>query len=310
MNLDFSDINVLLIGDFMVDHYLMGHSNRISPEADVPVIELEKDFLVPGGAGNVAMNLNSLGVNVTCVGCLGEDAWAEKLIAIFKEKKINTDYLEKKKGHKTTVKKRIYCDNKQVARVDIEEFLIEWQPEKNISYEEFDIILLSDYNKGVFANSWLDIKGKMVLLDPKKVNNSIFSSSNIITPNIKELEEITKNKINCQDSIVSACNELIANYDFDWVVAKKGSNGITLVGKNNFIKNFSGKNVKNPDVTGAGDTVIATLAVLYAKTKDIEYSVKIANEAAAIVVNHIGTDIINLFDLHKFLSYHRKKSKK
>lgn len=302
MKLDFSDIKVLLIGDFMVDHYLMGHSNRISPEADVPVIELEKDFLVPGGAGNVAMNLNSLGVNVACVGCLGEDDWAEKLIDILKEKNINTDYLEKKKGHKTTVKKRIYCDNKQVARVDSEEFLHEWQPAKNISYEEFDIIILSDYNKGVFSSPWLDIKEKMVLLDPKKVNNSIFLNSNIITPNIKELEEITKNKINSQDSIVQACNELITNYHFDWVVAKRGSEGITLVGKNNFIKNFSGKNIKNPDVTGAGDTVIATLAAIYAKTKDIEYSIKIANEAAAIVVNNIGTDIINLSDLDKLLS--------
>jgi rfaE bifunctional protein kinase chain/domain len=292
----------------MVDHYLMGHSDRISPEADVPVIQLEKDFIVPGGAGNVAMNLNSLGANVACVGCLGDDVWAEKLIAIFKEKNINTDYLEKKKGHKTTVKKRIYCNNKQVARVDIEEFLIEWQPEKNIIYEEFDVILLSDYNKGVFAKSWLDISGKMVLLDPKKVNTTIFESSNIITPNIKELEEITKNKVSSQDSIINACNQLIANYNFDWVLAKKGSKGITLVGKNNVIKNFNGKNVKNPDVTGAGDTVIATLAVLYAKTKDIEYSVKIANEAAAIVVNNIGTDTINISDLDKLLSYPRKKS--
>ena len=86
MNLNFSDINVLLIGDFMVDHYLMGHSDRISPEADVPVIELEKDFFVPGGAGNVAMNLYSLGANVVCVGCLGDDLWAEKLISFLKKK--------------------------------------------------------------------------------------------------------------------------------------------------------------------------------------------------------------------------------
>jgi len=308
MSLDFSNVNVLLIGDFMVDHYLMGHSERISPEADVPVIELEKDFLVPGGAGNVAMNLNSLGANVVCVGCLGEDIWAEKLIAIFKEKNINTDYLEKKKDHKTTVKKRIYCDNKQVARVDIEEYLNEWQPEKKINYEKFDIILLSDYNKGVFAKPWLDIREKMVLLDPKKVNTSIFECSKIITPNIKELEDITENKIDSQDSIVNACNQLITTYNFDWVVAKKGSQGITLVGKNNFIKNFSGEIVNNPDVTGAGDTVIATLAVLYAKTKDMEFSVNIANQAAAIVVDHIGTDVIDLSYLDKLLSYRRKKS--
>ena len=294
MNLNFSDINVLLIGDFMVDHYLMGNSDRISPEADVPVIELEKDFLVPGGAGNVAMNLYSLGANVVCVGCLGDDLWAEKLISLFKEKNIDTYYLERKKEHKTTVKKRIYCNDKQVARVDIEEFLNEWQPEKKINYEEFDIIILSDYNKGVFAKPWLEIKDKMVLLDPKKVNPALFRSSKIITPNIKELEEITKIKINNKDSIVNACNKLISNYNFEWVVAKKASKGITLVGKNNFVKNFSGKNISNPDVTGAGDTVIATLAVAYAKNKNIESATKIANEAAAFVVSNIGTDVIDL----------------
>ena len=91
-----------------------------------------------------------------------------KINLLFKEKNIDTYYLERKKEHKTTVKKRIYCNDKQVARVDIEEFLNEWQPEKKINYEEFDIIILSDYNKGVFAKPWLEIKDKMVLLDPKK----------------------------------------------------------------------------------------------------------------------------------------------
>ena len=110
MKSDFSDINILLVGDFMIDHYIMGTSNRISPEAPVPVVIPEKEFSIPGGAGNVAMNLSEMGANVTCVGAVGNDSWGKKLLSLLLDKDINIEKMKIIKNHPTTLKQRIYSN--------------------------------------------------------------------------------------------------------------------------------------------------------------------------------------------------------
>ena len=308
MNLDFSNIKVLLIGDFMVDHYIVGTSNRVSPEAAVPVVIPKKDYSVPGGAGNVAMNLSLLGANVACIGCVGNHIWGEKLLSILKNEGIKTQGIELIDDHPTTLKQRIYSDGKQVARLDTEK-IINWQPNSELQ-QNYDIIILSDYNKGVLNNLWFDINSlDNVIVDPKKDSFNHYSGANIITPNLNELKKASNLDINDDKSIVNACNQLIKENNFKYIVAKKGDQGMTIVGANNFVKHVKAHSVDNPDVTGAGDTVISVLSLAYAQTKDIELSAKIANTAAAVVVGKIGTATVTIEEINNYISNSFKTNK-
>ena len=302
MNLDFSDIKVLLIGDFMIDYYLMGNSNRMSPEAPVPVVMLENEYFIPGGAGNVAMNLSKMGSKVTCMGVVGKDIYGEKLLQILNSNNVNTENVEVLENHTTTLKQRIYSNGVQIARVDNEKLLY-WSPKvlEKINYTDYDIIILSDYNKGALMLPWfIKPKGINVVLDPKNKSwDHLFMHSNIITPNLNELEVLSEISISGNDSIITACNKLIEKNDFDYIVAKKGDRGITIVGKQKFIKHLEPYSVVNPDVTGAGDTVIAAFSIAYAKTQDVEFSSKFANAAAATVVGKIGTATANIKEIEE-----------
>ena len=142
-----------------------------------------------------------------------------------------------------------------------------------------------------------NIDTNILLVDPKKDDFSVYRNAHIITPNLNELQKATSVNITDDQSIIDSCTDLINKYNFEYIVAKKGDRGMTIVGKNNFIQHITPHHVKNPDVTGAGDTVIAVLSTVYAQTKDIELSTRIANKAAAIVVGKSGTVAINLDDL-------------
>ena len=157
MKIDFSDISVLLVGDFMIDHYIMGTSNRMSPEAPVPVVTPKKEYSIPGGAGNVAMNLRAMGADVICVGAVGDDIWGERLLLLLKNKGINIDGIDIIKNHPTTLKQRIYSDGKQVARLDTEK-IIDWTSSfLSNNLKHYDTCILSDYNKGVIKNADIDL---------------------------------------------------------------------------------------------------------------------------------------------------------
>lgn len=303
MKLDFSDIKVLLIGDFMIDHYIIGTSTRMSPEAPVPVVIPEKEYSIPGGAGNVAMNLSSMGANVTCLGAVGNDISGQKLIEILNTNNISTKYIEFIEGYTTTLKKRIYSNGIQIARVDQEEYL-DWNPNisENFDYEDYDVIILSDYSKGVLMRPWFfKPKETNVILDPKnKKWEHLLKHSNIVTPNLNELEKLSGVNIIDNNSILNACNKLIEENNFDYIIAKKGDQGMSVVGKDNFVKHIEAHHVNNADVTGAGDTVIATLSLAYAKDKDIEFSAKLANAAAAIVVGKTGTATASIKEIREF----------
>ena len=304
MNFNFSDIKVLLIGDFMIDHYIMGTSTRMSPEAPVPVVIREKDYSIPGGAGNVAMNLSSLGADVTCIGCIGNDIWGEKLLSILNNEFIKTEGIELIDDHPTTLKQRIYSDGKQVARLDTEK-IINWQPNAEVQ-QNYDIIILSDYNKGVLSNLWFDINNlENVIVDPKKDSFNHYRGANIITPNLNELKKASNIDIKDDKSIVDACNQLIRENNFNYIVAKKGDQGMTIIGKDNFVKHIKAHTVENPDVTGAGDTVISALSLAYAQTKDIELSAKIANAAAAIVVGKPGTATVTIDEINNYIELNK-----
>tara|TARA_B100001057_G_scaffold272203_1_gene272475 strand:+ start:5623 stop:6549 length:927 start_codon:yes stop_codon:yes gene_type:complete len=305
VNLDFSKIKVLLIGDFMIDNYIIGSSNRMSPEAPVPVVIPEEEYSIPGGAGNVAMNLSALGSDVTCLGLVGDDRFGNKLIEILNDNNVSTKYIEKIKNHHTTLKKRIYCNGTQVARIDKEK-LIDWSPTQldSLDYTDYDVIILSDYNKGVLIRPWF-VKPKEidVVLDPKdKRWEHLFKHSNIITPNLNELKELTGMDIIDENSILNACTKLIKRNNFDYVIAKKGEKGMTVIGKNDFEVHINPHYVDSPDVTGAGDTVIAALSIAYAKTNDMKFSAELANTAAACVVRKTGTATITIDEINNYIN--------
>ena len=299
MNLDFSNITILLAGDLMIDHYIIGTSNRISPEAKVPVVIPKEEHSIPGGAANVAMNLCAMGAKVICLGVVGDDIWGGKLLSLLKNNGINIDGIDIIKDHPTTLKQRIYSDGKQVARLDTEK-IIDWKINfmlKNIG--NYDVCILSDYNKGVIKNANIDTN--ILIVDPKKDDFSLYSNANIITPNMNELQKATSINIKDDQSIVDACTELIRKNNFDYIVAKKGNKGMTIVGQNNFVKHITAHHVDSPDVTGAGDTVIAALSIAYAKTQDIELSARFANNAAATVVSKSGTATVTINEINNYI---------
>ncbi len=297
MNLDCSNIKVLLIGDFMIDHYIIGTSSRMSPEAPVPVVVPQREYSIPGGAGNVAMNLSKMGADVTCVGFVGDDSWGNKMLSMLKNLEINIDNIEIIKNHPTTLKKRIYCDGKQIARIDTEK-VIDWNSKLlSENLNNYNICIFSDYNKGAVKN--INIKHDTLIIDPKKDDFSFYKNCTIITPNLNELQRATDIQIKDDQSLVVACNELIKENNFSYIIAKKGEKGMTIVGQNDYVKHIPAHFVENPDVTGAGDTVISTLSLVYTKTKDIELSAKIANAAAAVVVGKSGTETVTMTEILK-----------
>jgi D-beta-D-heptose 7-phosphate kinase/D-beta-D-heptose 1-phosphate adenosyltransferase len=299
MKLDFSDITILLVGDFMIDHYVTGTSNRMSPEAPVPVVIPKEEYSIPGGAGNVAMNLRAMGANVVCLGVVGDDIWGEVLLSTLKNEDINVDNIDIIKNHPTTLKQRIYSDGKQVARIDTEKIL-DWRFKiSDYTLDNYDACIVSDYNKGVIKDTNIDTN--ILIVDPKKDDFSFYNKAHIITPNLNELQRATKIEIKDDQSIVDACNELIEKNNFNYIVAKRGAQGITVVGKNNFIKHIKAHSIKNPDVTGAGDTVISALSIAYAKTQDIELSAIFANSAAAAAVNKSGTATVTIEEINNYI---------
>lgn len=303
MNLDFKDLNVLLVGDFMVDQYIFCSSTRMSPEAPVPVLNPEKIYSTPGGAGNVAFNLSALGASVTCVGCIGSDSEGTELIQLLEEKDINTELLYLT-GLPTTLKRRYYANGNQVLRVDVEKEVKDWTPSiADMEYDKYDLILLSDYNKGVLNNRWFsNIQGKNIFVDPKKDDFSFYSNATIITPNLNELQRASNLKIIDNETVVKTCQMIMEkNSNLKYILAKKGDRGMTIVGENDYVKHIDAHKVDNPDVTGAGDTVIAAFSLAFAKTNDIEDAAKIANAAAAIVVGKKGTASVTIEEINNYI---------
>jgi len=321
MNLDFSKTTVLVIGDFMIDHYIIGKSNRMSPEAPVPVIIPTKKYSVPGGAGNVALNLCAMEAMVSCIGVVGNDRWGDIYSGYYSTKvpdsQIDTSSIIISDLCHTTVKHRTYLEKKQILRVDEEEKL-DYSHNKKINdsvstiLKNSDIVILSDYNKGVLNDNTINHilnnakeHNVPVIVDPKKEDFSIYKGANILTPNLNELKRASQITISDDDSIVLACNSLIKKNGFEYIVTTKGDKGMTIVGEN-FVKHIEAYSIENPDVTGAGDTVVSALALAFSNTQDLEISVNFANIAAANVVSKSGTTCTSIAELESRIKANKK----
>tara|TARA_A100001011_G_scaffold383876_1_gene455717 strand:- start:1701 stop:2642 length:942 start_codon:yes stop_codon:yes gene_type:complete len=309
MSYNFSDSKILVIGDLMLDIFYYGKSYRKSPEAPVPVIEDADSKNILGGALNVANNIKNLGGNVSIIGMLGEDKEAQIINDLLEKENIPNTSIIKNKNFKTISKKRIFSNNIQIARIDKEDRNYKFNfTDKDISLIEkqisgCDILILSDYNKGFLSKDLIPIiidiarsNNVKIIVDPKKLDFASYKGASIITPNLKEIQDATGITIANQKHLIDICKKIVNEYDFEHIVATKSEDGISIISKTED-HHVSGKLVNNPDVSGAGDTVIAVLALGLSVGLDVYSSANIANIAAGLVVAKEGTSVVSISEL-------------
>ena len=322
----FNKAKILVIGDLILDEYIWGSVERISPEAPVPVLWANKRTFVPGGTANVANNIRSLGAEVSLLGVTGDDANSKILFAELKKRKINTRGIFIERKRHTTVKTRILAGHQQVVRVDWEHThdLPEKLNLKILRYIErnirsFDAVIIEDYGKGVIN---VELLGKLVSLakahkkiitvDPKEENFRYYRGVTSITPNRKELENAIRNlkiqdtdnrfKINTDrlftdKDIDSAVRQIVQYLNLDSILVTLGELGMKLLEKNGRLTHIPTQAQEVFDVSGAGDTVISSFTLaLCAGASKLE-AAHIANFAAGIVVGKLGTAVTNSREL-------------
>ena len=305
---------ILVIGDLMIDHYLWGSCERISPEAPVQVINVGDESMSLGGAGNVINNLNALGAQVDVISVIGNCETSGKLKALLANIKVNTKYLITQNKRVTSKKTRIISSQQQVVRYDHEstdEISDESQKSILASFEKlvsnYDAVLLSDYGKGVLTieltQSLIAIandKNIKVLVDPKGLDYSKYRGSYLLTPNKKEASEATKINITDDASLTKAITQLKTEYDLDVSLITLSEQGVAIYDNKLRVHPTVSREVF--DVTGAGDTVLASLGFALACGYKIDAAVEFANLAAGVVVGKIGSAIATLNEIIEYES--------
>jgi len=311
---------ILVIGDLMIDHYLWGSCERISPEAPVQVINVGDESMSLGGAGNVINNLNALGAQVDVISVIGNCETSGKLKVLLANIRVNTKYLITQNKRITTKKTRIISSQQQVVRYDHEntdEISDESQKSILASFEKlvsnYDAVLLSDYGKGVLTieltQSLIAIandKNIKVLVDPKGLDYSKYRGSYLLTPNKKEASEATKINITDDASLTKAITQLKTEYDLDVSLITLSEQGVAIYDDKLRVHPTVSREVF--DVTGAGDTVLASLGFALACGYKIDAAVEFANLAAGVVVGKIGSAIATLNEIIEYESSLKKST--
>jgi len=306
--------NILVVGDLMIDHYLWGDCDRISPEAPVQVVNVSKETAVLGGAGNVVNNLHALGASVSVASVIGEDEIGKELLIMLKSLGVKTEGLVKQSGRKTSKKSRVIASNQQILRYDKEskEDITADSVEKIISAIKkdlflYDMIILSDYGKGVLTPalcqqiiSLASSQNKKVLVDPKGTDYSKYKGAHFLTPNKKEACEATGINIIDDETLLRAGEWLRSECELELSMITLSEDGIAIFDDTMHKVPTVAKEVF--DVTGAGDTVIASLAFAISSGQDIISAAQFANAAAAVVVGKIGSATATMDEIESYES--------
>ncbi len=314
----FQDINVLVIGDIIVDHFIWGSVSRISPEAPVPVVNVTGENLLLGGSANVLHNLYSLGARAAICGVIGQDYMGEHLRQLLTELDSPLTGVIQTTDRPTTQKTRIIAQGQQVVRFDREkatplgrETLERLNNFINFEIDNFDVVIISDYAKGVINSGLMDfLRTKLasspkkipMIVDPKPGHPEYFTEAAIITPNNHEAELMSSCKIHDDDSLSQAAARLQEMLRCEAVLITRGEKGMALQerGKDLYTIPTVAKEVY--DVTGAGDTVIASLSLGLAGGLTYVEAAALANFAAGIVVGKVGTATASKEELLKVIS--------
>lgn len=308
--LDFSNSKILIIGDVMLDKYYFGSVERISPEAPVPIVNIRKEESRLGGAANVANNIASLGGQPLLCGVVGHDFFGREIERISKQKNIKTSLL--KSEYPTITKARIIGGKQQIVRVDYadqnklkSDGIRLLKATVSNQLHEYDILVISDYGKGLISEElcislirYARKIGKKIIVDPKGENWKKYSGADIVTPNVKELSDIVGYTVpNTDRAIEKASREAIEAHQLTALLVTRSEKGMSLISNMTPPLHIPTHSEEVFDVSGAGDTVIATLSICLANGFNIIDAMKTANIAAGIVVKKIGTATLTIDEL-------------
>ncbi len=293
---------IAILGDIMLDKYLWGNVSRISPEAPVPIVEVDKETCKLGGAANVANNIKSLGGEPVLVGVVGNDSGGDEMRKILEEQQCTTTGIITDNERTTTIKTRIIAHHQHIVRIDnehkhnissiIERKVLDFL-EKNIS--SLDGIIIEDYNKGFVVKTLIQEviniarkNKKIITIDPKFNNFFEYKNVTVFKPNTKEVEGALGTKLTTDESILSAGKMLLEKLNAENILLTRSEKGMTLFEKNGTVTHIPTQARDIADVSGAGDTVIATLTMFLASGAKVQEASFIANYAGGIVCQEVG----------------------
>jgi rfaE bifunctional protein kinase chain/domain len=307
----FARVKVLVVGDVMLDSYWSGTSHRLSPEAPVPVVDLRQSIDIPGGAANVATNIRSAGARVTLAGVIGNDGPGERLCNELERAGLCSEFLIPSESRQTTAKTRVLVQKHQIVRIDDETNDALSEVDENLLLSrvltvvaDTEVIVLSDYAKGCLSAkiiSEVTTKarecGKPVIVDPKGRDYSRYRGATMLTPNLSEAMLAANLEHKGDRSICAAGEKLLNEVDAEYVLITLGEHGMKLFRRNGAPVHVPSMARAVYDVTGAGDTVVAFLAASLGTGADYDSAIQIANLAAGLAVEKVGTAIISLNEL-------------
>lgn len=293
---------VAVVGDVMMDRYYWGHVGRISPEAPVPVVEVDSEQVLFGGAANVANNIRCLGGTPLLVGLIGDDHAGRSFADMLRDQNMDTEGLVVDAGRPTTIKTRVIAAGQHVVRVDNESKAdcperLQHQIVDAVKYriQQIDAILIEDYNKGVLTKDVIDELlavahkyAKIVTVDPKFNHFLDFKGVTLFKPNRREAEEVLGGRLRADADVVAAGRKLIEILGARNVLLTRGEQGMSLCEAGGEVTHIHSVAENVQDVSGAGDTVISTLTLGLAAGVDVRTSCQLANCAAGVVVGHVG----------------------
>lgn len=307
----FKDCRILVIGDLMIDEYLWGQTERISPEAPVQVVEVRREEFVLGGAGNVANNLAALGAKAVITGVIGTADDGKRLLELFDDLGVDARGVIPEPGRRTTRKTRVIASNQHVVRIDRE-------TRRHISdntldklgdfvesvVQDMDAVLISDYDKGLLTPSLLNriisacrSAEKPVIVDPKGLDFSRYKGATLITPNKKEASLASGVVILGEDTLARAAQSLMETTASDRILITRSQEGMVYFERNGYSRKIDARARQVYDVSGAGDTVLSLLGLSVAAGASWEQATVLANAAAGVVVGKVGTATLTLGEL-------------
>lgn len=311
----FKEIRVLVIGDLMIDEYLWGRVDRISPEAPVPVVVIEAESQILGGAGNVINNLTAMGAHVFAIGTAGTGKTGRMIFEKLAELGVETDGIISEPDRPTTRKTRVIASNQQVLRIDkeLKKQITSLTLEKLMAIieskiDQVDVIIVSDYDKGLVTRELMartmvlaQKHGKLTLADPKALDFTKYAHVGVLTPNKKEAGQAAHIDILNDRDLILAGNKLMDQASLDKLLITCGKEGMVLFEKGFPPHTIASKARQVFDVSGAGDTVISLLGLGLAAGASFHEAAVVANAAAGIVVAKVGTATASLQELRQAL---------
>ena len=307
----FNKCKVLCIGDVMLDRFIYGKVTRISPEAPVPILKVEQECHMLGGAGNVVRNISALGAIPSLISIIGNDNAGQEVKELLEKDKVSASDIIADDRFMTGIKARYLADSQQVLRTDYENVIdMPTSMTKGIIrkikrlIKTCNVVILSDYGKGLLnpqvTESIISAARKLncpIIIDPKGSDYSRYKFADLVTPNRSELEDVIGNILDTEQKIVEAAKAVLKKYKLGSILVTRSQDGMSLITANGDITHLSAEALEVFDVSGAGDTVVATMATTLAAGATLPEAAALANLAAGIVVGKVGTAVAYASDI-------------